>query len=95
MDADAAAMARVLDRRAGASGRELSELVAAMLVMADTDGRRRGLRQVILSLLKEESIMESWVYKQGEQKGIEKVSRRACSLRARRSSCSTRRASAR
>ena len=73
VDADAAAMVRVLARlREGASGRELSELVAAMLVMADTDGRRRSLRQVIVSLLKEESIMESWVYKQGEQTGLEK-----------------------
>ena len=52
--------------------------------MADTDKRRRGLRQVILPLLEEEKVMESWVYKQGEEKGIDKgrakVGRKAVGL---------------
>lgn len=77
LDADAAAMERVLARiRAevplSPSTREREELIAALLVMADTDKRRRGLRQAIVPLLKEETIMESWVYKQGEERGLEK-----------------------
>lgn len=74
IDADTEAMGRVLAawRAEVASERERNELVAALLVMADTDKRRRGLRQVIVPLLKEEKVMESWVYKQGEESGIEK-----------------------
>jgi hypothetical protein len=44
----------------------------AMAVLADADKRQRGLRGVITSLLPEEVVMESWIYKQGEEKGLEK-----------------------
>jgi hypothetical protein len=40
-----------------------------LLVMASDS---LGSDSVIVSLLREESIMESWVYKQGEQTGLEK-----------------------
>jgi len=74
VDANAEAMGRVVAalRAEVPSKRERNELVAALLVMADTDKRRRGLRQVIVPLLNEEKVMESWVYKQGEESGIEK-----------------------
>ena len=46
------------------------KLAAALLVMADLDRRRRGLREAILRLLDEETVMQSWIYKQGEEKGF-------------------------
>jgi hypothetical protein len=51
---------------------EFEELSVAMSVLADTDKRHRGLRDVIVSLLPEEIVMESWVYQQGLNKGIER-----------------------
>ena len=47
----------------------MEELGVAMSVLADADKRKRGLRGVITSLLPEEAVMESWVYKQGKEKG--------------------------
>lgn len=52
--------------------RDFEELSVAMTVIADADKRKRGLRSIIVSLLKEEIIMESWVYRQGVEKGVEK-----------------------
>lgn len=73
VDADPEAMKRVLARlRAELPRRQMEELAVALTVMADVDKRHRGLRSVIVPLLSEEIVMESWVYKQGEQKGIEK-----------------------
>jgi hypothetical protein len=40
-----------------------------MTVLADADSRRRGLRAAIASHLPEELVMQSWVYKQGLDKG--------------------------
>ncbi len=72
VDADAASMARVVAAlRRRTTRREFEELAVAMLVMADADKRRRGLRSAILPLLDEELIMQSWVYKQGEARGGE------------------------
>ncbi len=47
------------------------ELAVAMTVLADADGRERGLRETITAQLPEELVMQSWVYTQGRQKGIE------------------------
>ncbi len=47
------------------------ELAVAMTVLADADGRRRGLREIIAAQLPEELVMQSWVYAQGRQKGLE------------------------
>jgi hypothetical protein len=38
-------------------------------VLADADKRKRGLRSVITSLLPQDVVTESWVYKQGKAKG--------------------------
>jgi hypothetical protein len=73
IDADPAQMEHVLgELRARTSPREFKELAVALSVIADADKRRRGLREVVVSLLNEEVVMQSWVYRQGEQKGIEK-----------------------
>lgn len=48
----------------------------ALTVMADVDRRKRGLRHAILPLLREEIIMESWVYAQGKLKGLEETTQR-------------------
>jgi hypothetical protein len=73
VDATPEGMAKVVeDLRREASPREFEELSVALAVMADADKRRRGLREVIVSLLPEEIVMESWVFKQGIEKGIEK-----------------------
>ena len=62
--------------RARTPPRDFKELSVATTVIADADKRKRGLRGIIVSQLKEEIIMESWVYRQGmekgEQQGIEK-----------------------
>lgn len=77
VDADEEAMKRVVALlRERAAGRVFEELAAALLVMADLDRRRRGLREAILRLLDEETVMQSWIYKQGEEKGIEKATAR-------------------
>jgi len=58
--------------RRRATGRAFEELAAALVVMADVDKRRRGLRDAIIRSLNEETLMESWLYKQGEEKGFKK-----------------------
>lgn len=77
IDADADGMTRMIEAlRARTPPRDFKELSVAMTVIADADKRKRGLRGIIVSQLKEEIIMESWVYRQGmekgEQQGIEK-----------------------
>ncbi|MBK8257833.1 MAG: hypothetical protein IPK82_34845 [Polyangiaceae bacterium] len=70
VDADANNMKLAVDElRARARDRELEELLVAMVVMADIDKRSRNLREVILPLLREETVMQNWFYKQGEAKG--------------------------
>jgi hypothetical protein len=70
VDADAAAMRRVVATlRKGRKARAFEELAVALTVMADADKRRRGLRNAILPLLKEELVMASWVYEQGKAAG--------------------------
>jgi hypothetical protein len=72
VDADERSLPQVIDAlRARTSRREMDELGVAMSVLADADPRKRGLRGVITSLLPEEAVMESWVYKQGKEKGLE------------------------
>ena len=81
VDADEEAMRRVVAlMRERATERVFDELTVGLLVMADVDRRRRGLRSAILPLLDKEKVMESWLYKQGEQKGVERGAAR--SLRA-------------
>ena len=41
----------------------------AMTVVADKDKRQRGLRGAIISVLGEEVVMESWVFKKGREQG--------------------------
>ena len=48
-----------------------------MLVLADADGRERGLREAITAQLPEELVMQSWVYTQGLNPGIEQGLRMA------------------
>lgn len=73
VDADARSLEGVLEllRAKVPEIAERCELVALMLVLATVDQRRRGLRQVIVSLLREESVMKNWIYKEGEMKGRE------------------------
>jgi hypothetical protein len=72
IDADERSLPRVIEvLRARTSRRQMEELGVAMAVLADADRRKRGLRDVITSLLPEEAVMESWVYKQGKEKGLE------------------------
>ncbi|MBK8257170.1 MAG: hypothetical protein IPK82_31420 [Polyangiaceae bacterium] len=72
VDADAVNMKVAVDElRARARGAELEELLVAMVVMADIDKRSRNLREVILPLLSEETVMQNWFYKQGEARGRE------------------------
>lgn len=78
VDADEEGMKRVVTLlRERTSLRVREELAVAMVVMADVDQRRRGLRDVIVPLFEEEKVMESWLYKQGEEKGIEKTTLRS------------------
>jgi hypothetical protein len=72
VDADGAGIARMIEElRTRTPARDFEELSVAMTVIADADKRKRGLRGIIVSLLKEEIIMESWVYRQGMEKGLE------------------------
>lgn len=72
VDASERSLPQVIETlRARTSPRELEELGVAMAVLADADKRQRGLRGVITSLLPEEVVMESWIYKQGKQTGLE------------------------
>ncbi len=47
------------------------ELAVAMTVLADADGRERGLRETITANLPEELVMRSWVYNLGHERGVE------------------------
>ncbi len=70
VDATPDAMTRVLDAlRDRTEPRQFEELAVAMTVLADADVRGRGLRAAITSHLPEEIVMQSWVYKQGVEKG--------------------------
>jgi hypothetical protein len=70
VDAEPERMKEVLERlRAETSPREFGELAAALTVVAAKDKRHRDLRGAILSLLTEEDVMESSVFKLGEQRG--------------------------
>ncbi len=70
VDASEQSLPQVIEAlRARTSRRQMEELSVAMSVLADADTRKRGLRAVITSLLPEDVIMESWVYKQGKAKG--------------------------
>jgi hypothetical protein len=70
VDADAATMSlAVAALRQRTTPHELEGLATAMLVMAETDKRHRGLRDAILPLLTKETFMQSWVYKQGKVEG--------------------------
>ncbi len=40
-------------------------------MLRGADKRKRGLQSVITSLVPEEVVMQSWIYKKGEQKGLE------------------------
>jgi hypothetical protein len=51
--------------------RQFEELAVAMTVLADADGRERGLRETITAHLPEELVMRSWVYNLGHERGIE------------------------
>lgn len=77
VDADKEAMERVVALLRERTSREVrEELAVGLVVMADVDRRRRGLRSVIVPLLKEEKVMESWLYKQGEEKGEKRGEKR-------------------
>lgn len=72
VDADPDRMRGVLESlRETQAERDFEELAVALAVMADVDQRQRGLRHAIVPLLREEIIMESWVYTQGKLKGLE------------------------
>jgi hypothetical protein len=80
-DATPTAMPRVVSElRAALPARRFEEIAVAMTVLADADARKRGLRAPIAALLPEEIVMHSWVYKQGEEKGIEKGLRQSIAL---------------
>ncbi len=57
--------ARVTDAR------RLADLAALMVVLAEVDGRQRGLRPVVVASFTEEIVMQSWIYTQGLEKGLE------------------------
>jgi hypothetical protein len=71
-DADPAGVERVIAAlRARVSKEEFEELGTAMAVLAEADGRERGLRDVVRSLMKEELAMNNWLFKEGKAKGLE------------------------
>jgi hypothetical protein len=71
-DADPAGVERVIEAlRARVSKEEFEELGTAMAVLAEADGRERGLRDVVRSLMKEELAMNNWLFKEGKAKGLE------------------------
>jgi len=83
-DATPEAMPRVVKGVAGSELREalparrFEEITVAMTVLADA--RKRGLRTVIAAQLPEEIVMQSWVYTQGREKGLEQGLRRSIAL---------------
>jgi len=73
VDANREEMERVLARlRDELPERRSNELTVAMAVMADTDKRRRKLKNVIVPWLSKEIVMQSWIYKDGEKDGLKK-----------------------
>lgn len=71
-DADPAGVERVIEAlRARVSKEEFEELGTAMAVLAEADGRERGLRDVVRSLMTEELAMNNWLFKEGKAKGLE------------------------
>jgi hypothetical protein len=77
VDADPPQMRRVVERlRAETPAQEFADLAAALTVVATKEGRRRGLREVILGLLRKEDVMRSAVFELGKQDGkLEAVGR--------------------
>jgi hypothetical protein len=70
VDADPARMKDVLDRlRATQPSRKFGELAVALTVTAANDKRRRGLDEVIFSMLSKEEAMQSPVYEMGARDG--------------------------
>ncbi len=70
IDANPQRMEHVLAKlRAENTPRDFGELSAALTVVAAKDKRQRGLRSAILALLTEEDVMQSSVFKMGEQRG--------------------------
>lgn len=77
-DAGEEAMRRVVPLlRDRTAGRVFEELAVALVVMADVHRRRRGLRNAIVKLLDEETVMQNWIYKQGEEKTLARTLRTA------------------
>lgn len=73
VDATPDAMVAVVKHlRAKTTTARFEELAVTMQVLADADGRARGLREPITANLPKELIMRSWVYTQGLEKGLEK-----------------------
>jgi hypothetical protein len=70
LDADPVRMQQVVERlRAETPAQEFAELAATLTVVATKEGRRRGLREVILGLLRKEDVMRSGVFELGKQDG--------------------------
>jgi hypothetical protein len=70
VDAEPERMKAVVEKLRAESSREaFAELTVAMTVVADKDKRQRGLRGAIISVLGEEVVMESWVFKKGKEQG--------------------------
>jgi len=81
VDATPGAMPRVVhELRDALPARRFEELGVAMTVLADADARKRGLRAPIAALLPKELVMQSWVYNQGLEKGLEKGRRQSVAL---------------
>ncbi|UQA63468.1 hypothetical protein [Polyangium aurulentum] len=70
VDADRPKIRRVVEAlRTQASSRAFDELGVAMAVLAEADRRRRGLADVVRSLLPRELVMQSSIYKEGKEQG--------------------------
>jgi hypothetical protein len=77
VDASAERMKAVLERlRAEMPADDFTELAVAIVVLADQDRRRRGLRSVIVDVLGEEVVMQSWVWTEGEKRGRDQTEQR-------------------
>jgi len=72
IDADERRVAEVLETLREREPRSVFEEVGvAMTVMADADCRKRGLGDVVRSLLPRELVMRNWIYQEGMEKGLE------------------------
>lgn len=70
VDASGEKMGKVIGQlRAQTSRREFEELAVAMTMLADADKRGRCLREQIVAFLPEEVVVESWIFKQGVERG--------------------------